>query len=259
MRNESYGKYLSEVYDVFNADIDYKAWADFLEKCFEKYACTEVKHINEIACGTGSMSVELSKRGYTLTCSDLSDEMLCLADAKARNNGCRNIVFANQDMRSFSDSVKAQGVICLLDSVNCLTSPKDVKACFESAASVLDNGGVFLFDINSKYKFENVYSDNAFVLEDEGVVCTWQNFYNEKNRICDFYLTFFIENGDGTYSRHDEEVRERMYTEKQIRKYLSESGFETAGVFSDFGFGKADENKDERLCFAAVKKQNSAE
>lgn len=259
MSSESYGKYISEVYDTLNSDIDYEKWADFTEECFKKYCTLGVKHINEIACGTGSMSVLLAKRGYNLTCSDLSVEMLSLADKKARDFNLSNIVFTNQDMRCFSDSVKAQAVLCMLDSINCLKTPKEVKACISCANRVLEMGGIFLFDINSKYKFENVYADNAYVLEDEGILCAWQNFYNENSKLCDFYLSFFIEQADGSYKRHDEELREKMYTEKCVKKYLSECGFDICGVFSDYDFSPADENKHERLYFAAVKNQDISE
>jgi len=257
LSNESYGEAMSESYDSLNSDIDYSAWADFLCDCMERFAKIEVKHICEIACGTGKMSTLLSKRGYKVTASDLSEEMLCLAENRAREENCRNLTLTKQDMRSFTAANKAQAVVCLLDSVNCLLKPSDVKMCFESAAKILDDGGVFLFDVNSKYKFENVYSDNAYVLEDDNVLCAWENYYNEKTHICDFYLSFFKERNNGLYERNDEHRRERMYTKRSLEKYLSESGFEVCGVFSDFDFSKGDEAKDERLYFAAIKRKNN--
>ena len=251
MKNKGYGQYLSEVYDRLNSDVNSSEWADYCETCFDKFAKCEVKHICEIACGTGSVSVELEKRGYKLTSSDLSEDMLSIADNKAFEAGCRNVVFAKQDMCSFTASNKAGAVICLLDSVNCLLTPKSVKECFSSAHDILVDGGIFVFDVNSKYKFEKVYADNAYVLEDEGVLCAWQNFYDQNKRICDFYLSFFIENDDGTYSRHDEENRERMYTEKSIKAYLKEAGFSDIYVFGGFDFSVADENVNDRLHFVA--------
>ena len=253
MKNKGYGQFLSQVYDVLNADVNPAEWSDFCEECFKKYAECEVKHVCEIACGTGSVSIELEKRGYRMTSSDLSEDMLSIADSKAYDAGCRNVVFAKQDMCSFTASNKAGAVICLLDSVNCLLSPKKVKECFSSAFDILVDGGVFVFDVNSKYKFENIYADNAYVLEDEGVLCAWQNFYDEEKKICDFYLSFFIENEDGLYERHDENNKERMYTEKNIRTYLKDAGFSSVYVFGDMSFSDADENVTDRLHFVAIK------
>ena len=245
---------MSEVYDRLNADVDAIVWAQFCIDCFEKFAECEVKHVCEIACGTGSVSIVLEKKGYKLTSSDLSEQMLSIADNKAYEAKCKNVVFAKQDMRSFTATNKAGAVICLLDSVNCLLTPKDVKSCFECAYDILVDGGVFVFDVNSKYKFENVYADNAYVLEDEGVLCAWQNFYDKDKKICDFYLTFFTENEDGLYERNDENMRERMYTQKNIEGYLKQVGFDDVHVFGGLDFSKADENTCERLHFVAVKK-----
>lgn len=253
MKNSGYGKYLSVAYDKLNSDVIAEEWADFVVECFERYAECDVKHICELACGTGNVSIELEKRGYKMTSSDLSEEMLSIADNKAFSKGCKNIVFAKQDMCSFSASSKAGAVICLLDSINCLLTPKNVKECFESVYDILVDGGAFVFDINSKYKFEKIYADNSYILEEDGVLCAWQNYYDAKKKICDFYLSFFIENDDGLYERHDEDNRERMYTEKNIRSYLKECGFSKIYCFSDMEFSDADENTDERLFFVAVK------
>ena len=253
MKTNAYGYSLAEVYDKLNSDVDANVWAEFCVDCFEKYAQCDVKHVCEIACGTGSVSIALEKRGYKLTSSDLSEQMLSIADNKAYEQNCKNVIFAKQDMRSFTAANKAGAVVCLLDSVNCLLAPKDVKSCFESAYNILVDGGVFVFDVNSKYKFENVYADNAYVLEDEGVLCAWQNFYDKDKKICDFYLSFFTENADGLYERNDEQLRERMYTQKNIENYLKYPGFEKIYVFGGLDFAKADENTCDRLHFVAVK------
>ena len=71
MKNEAYGRYLSEVYDKLNSDVPAQAFAQFCEDCFKRYAKVEVKHICEIACGTGSVAIELEKKGYKVTASDL--------------------------------------------------------------------------------------------------------------------------------------------------------------------------------------------
>ena len=141
MKNEAYGEYLSMVYDKLNSDVSADAFAKFAAMCFEKYADVEVKHVCEIACGTGSVAIELEKKGFKVTASDLSEDMLAIADSKAFDEGCKNVIFTKQDMRDFTASNKAGAVICFLDSVNCLLKPKDVKSCFESAYNILVDGG----------------------------------------------------------------------------------------------------------------------
>lgn len=65
MRINGYGRYLSEAYDSLNTDVDYKKWADFYEDCFRKYSQKPVRRVCEMACGTGSMAIELGGEDIT--------------------------------------------------------------------------------------------------------------------------------------------------------------------------------------------------
>ncbi len=247
-----YGNTMASVYDALNDGIDTKAWADFICSAFERYSDIPVGRICEIACGTGSMAIEMSKRGYDVTASDLSPEMLTEAEFKARNANT-SIRFVASDMRNFSLYSKADAVLCLLDSMNYLTKPSDFAQTLASVHKNLSDGGVFIFDVNSKKKFQITYGDNAYVIENEGVLCAWQNFYNPNTKICDFYLSIFTECEDGRYERTDEHQRERMYTERSIKKMLSDSGFELCGIFGDYDFRSGSEDADERLYIVAKK------
>lgn len=253
MRNDGYGKYLSEAYDRLNSEVDYGSFADFYEKCFEKWAGVNVRHVCEMACGTGSLAIELKKRGYSVTAFDLSVNMLTFADKKARDEGIEDLRFTNQDMRSFKVYSEAQAVICMMDGLNCLTESGEMREAFESAYDALCPGGLFIFDVNSKYKFEKIYADNAYILEDEDVFLAWQNFYNENTKKCDFYLTFFFEGKDGSYERCDEHVRERLYSVRTLEHLLKDTGFSVECVTSGFDFSAADENTDERIFFICKK------
>lgn len=255
MASTGYGRYLSETYDALNTDIQYSEWADFYEKCFEKYASVKVKNICEMACGTGNMAILLANRGYNVTAFDLSEDMLTVADRKMFDEGVQNLRFTRQDMCTFKVYSKVQGIVCMLDSINCLLDNDSVFNAFESANAALDDGGVFVFDVNSKYKFENVYSDNAYVLEEENVLLAWQNFYNKKTKKCDLYLTFFLEDEDGRYTRFDEHNKQKMHTVKVLDKLLDKAGFNVEAKVSGFDFAEADENRDERIFYICTKKK----
>ena len=247
-----YGNTMASVYDALNDGIDTVAWADFLCEAIKRYSDITVSNICELACGTGSMAIELSKRGFSVTASDLSVEMLTEAEYKARNAG-EAVRFVCSDMRNFSLYTKADTVLCLLDSMNYLTKPADFTQTLSAVHKNLSQGGLFIFDINSRKKFESIYGNNAYVIESDGILCAWQNFYNPKTKICDFYLSIFTEDKDGKYERTDEHQRERMYTVRSVKKMLSDADFELCGVFSDYDFSKGDEQRDERLYIVAKK------
>ena len=62
------------IYDRINRDVDYGKWADFIEKCFEKFSGSKPELILDLACGTGSMTFELASRGYDMIGIDGSED-----------------------------------------------------------------------------------------------------------------------------------------------------------------------------------------
>lgn len=229
---------LAGYYDKLNDTVDYDRWFDFINEIFLK---NDIKpsSVLDLACGTGEFALRFAKNGVETVGIDLSSEMLTLARNKADREKL-DIVLLNQDMEQFESPGTVDAVVCCLDSVNYLLSPGKVVSCFENVYNSLNQNGIFVFDINSEYKFENIYADNAYVYETDSLFCTWQNFYNPKSKICDFYLDFFI-NENGCYRRVSELQKERCYTLKQITGYLKKTNFEIAGIYSDFEFNAVDQ------------------
>ena len=248
---------IARVYDKLNAEIDYAAWADFFEGCFDRYLIKRPELILDLACGTGRMTLELAARGYDMIGVDGSADML--GEALLQNDGRYNILWLQQDMRSFELYGTVGAVTCCLDSVNYLLSPEDLAKCFATTHNYLDPDGLFLFDMNTPYKFENVYGNNAYVLEDEivwedgeksAIYCGWQNTYHPESGLCDFDLSLFEEDADGRYRRSDEHQVERCYDLETVKTLLANAGFELLGVFGGFDFSAPTPNC-ERWYFAA--------
>ena len=245
---------IAHVYDKLNAEIDYKAWADFIEKCFDRYLDKRPELVLDLACGTGRMTRELRARGYDMIGVDGSADMLSCAMEADREG----ILYLLQDMREFELYGTVGAVVCCLDSVNYLLEDKDVRDTFACVHNYLDPDGLFIFDMNTPYKFENIYGDNAYILEDEcdgrAVYCGWQNEYDEDSGICDFYLALFEEDGDGVYIRSDEHQRERCYTFDKIKQMLTECKLEIVGVFSDYDFSNSEDTTERWYIVARAKK-----
>lgn len=226
---------LAPVYDRLNADINYAEWADYIERQFELYAKKSPVSVLDLACGTGSMTVELARRGYDMTGIDLSEDMLAVARRKCDLERFRHsVLLVSQDMSQFELYGTVDAVVCCLDSLNYLTRTDELYRTFAHVHNYLEPDGLFVFDMNAPAKFERVYGENAYVLEDEGIFCAWQNHYNTKTKLCDFYLGIFTENSDGTWTRHDEAQRERCYSLRTLKRLLDETGFELCSLVSDF-------------------------
>lgn len=256
---------LAHVYDRLNAEIDYGAWADFVERCFDRFLPSRPELVLDLACGTGSMTLALAARGYDMIGVDGSADML--SEAYNRAAGQVRLLFLQQDMRAFELYGTVGAVTCCLDSLNYLLSPADLLQCFACVYNYLDPDGLFLFDMNTPYKFREVYGNNAYVLEDElvwdegteieeraAVYCGWQNRFDPESRICDFDLSIFEELPNGSYRRFDEHQQERCYELSEILDALQKSGFEFLGVWSDWSFS-APSDTTERYYFAAKAKK----
>ena len=256
---------IARVYDKLNAEIDYAAWADFVEACFDQFLPCRPELVLDLACGTGSMTLQLAAHGYDMIGIDGSADML--AEAYNRAQGKDGILFLQQDMREFELYGTVGAVTCCLDSLNYLLSSDDLSRCFACVHNYLDPNGLFLFDMNTPYKFEHIYADNAYVLEDElvwdegteqeervPVYCGWQNHFCEETQICDFDLSVFEELPDGSYRRADELQQERCYELEEIRQTLEQAGFEYLGVWSDYEFSPL-EASTRRWYFAARAKK----
>ncbi len=248
---------IAPFYDNINGSLDYSEWADFIEEIVRREYRISPELWLDLGCGTGRMTLELLRRGYDMTGVDISPEMLDIARCSAEAEGLSDkLLLLCQDMREFELYGTVDVTVSCLDCINHLTKLSDVKRCFSLVHNYLSPDGLFIFDVNGKYKFENIYSDRAYVMEEDGGVCIWQNYYNEKTKICDFYITLMNECSDGRYMRYDEQSREKMYTLASLKRALSECGFEFIGAYSDFSFTEASDES-ERIYIAARCKKNT--
>ncbi|NTV90749.1 MAG: class I SAM-dependent methyltransferase [Clostridiales bacterium] len=216
-------------------DVNYSEWADYIEGIFKRFQVSP-SLVADLGCGTGSFCVEMARRGYDMIGIDLSEDMLSIAQTKARDNE-KDILFLNQGISEFELYGTVDAMVCLMDSINYVTYKKDVKKAFKLVENYLNPGGLFVFDINSKYKFENILGNNVFYQVNEDISYIWQNEYDRKSRICSFDLTFFTKTGE-LYSRFDEVHYERAYDVQEMVAMIRESGLEPCGIFGAFGFTK---------------------
>ncbi len=242
-------KNFAYLYDALTDDIDYSEWADFVEKIFKRHKCSP-KTILELGCGTGSFAIEMSKRGYEMICIDLSEDMLNCASQKAREAN-QDILFLNQDMTAFELYGTVDVVVCLLDSLNYITQDNKLIKAFKLVKNYLNPDGLFIFDVNTPYKFEHILADNIFYQIDDDITYIWNNSYNTKTRKAKFDLTFFVREGE-LYRRFDESHIERAYYNDEIENFLGLSGLSFITNYDDLKL-KAPNSESNRIFYVSKK------
>ena len=240
----------SRYYDLLTDNVEYEKRADYFCRLLSLCGIKD-GILLDLACGTGSISVEMAKRGFDVIGVDSSIGMLNSARTKAYESG-RQILLLNQSMDDIDLYGTVDCAVCVLDSINHLENSAQVRKTFEKVSLFMNPGGAFAFDVNTLYKHKNVLGDNAFVYDLDELYCVWQNSYNEEDSSVDISLDFFEEE-DGAYYRSGESFTERAYELSDIAAWLEEAGFEIVGIYDDM----TTENvrpETERAVFLAKKK-----
>lgn len=217
------------VYDRFMDETPYDAWCENIVRELYRHGI-ENGLVLELGCGTGSMTELLAQKGYDMIGVDLSDEMLNLAIGKREHSG-HDILYLNQDMREFELYGTVRAVVSVCDSINYLLGEEDITACFRLVNNYLDPGGIFMFDFNTKYKYETI-GDATIAENREECSFIWENFYDFKSCVNTYDLTIFVRNeevserGQELFLRFSEEHFQRGYTLDEMKGFLKKAELE---------------------------------
>lgn len=246
---------IAPFYDAVNKAVDPKKFADFYEQCFTKWLDKKPELLLDLACGTGKVTREMARRGYDMIGVDNSPEMLDRARLGAEREGCgAEILWLLQDMTELELYGTVDAVLCSLDSINHLSDEEELCTVFSLVHNYLNPDGLFLFNVNGRHKFETVYADRIYTMEEGKYFCIWENRYRKRTRLCDFYITVFERRRDGSYLRHDAVETERMFPLRTLMRALETAGFSVLGAFSDAEFTPGTDGDDRIYIAAACRK-----
>lgn len=239
---------LAGAYDGLTTDIPYSEILDFLEAVLHR-AKKAPKSVLDLACGTGSMSVLLAERGYNVLGADISVDMLTVAAQKAANMS-QPPYFIHQSMQRLRLPQPVDMVVCLLDSLNYLTDPRDCRETIRRVFGSLNAGGVFFFDINTPHKLKAL-DGQIFLDENPDSYCVWRAEFDEAENCCYYGIDLFRRNGH-LWSKSFEQHCEYAYSPADLRKWLEEAGFSQVTLFGDLR-DSAPKTDEQRIYFFAVK------
>ncbi|MBO0996505.1 methyltransferase domain-containing protein [Bacillus sp. SD075] len=246
----TYGRF-AYVYDELMKDAPYEKWLMILTAKLEQYGIGGRK-VLDLACGTGEMTVELARHGFEVTGVDLSDEMLLVANEKAVKFGL-SIPLFQQNMAELEGLGQFDCVTIFCDSLNYLRNEEDIVKTFSRVHEHLKDGGLFLFDIHSIYKMEEIFRDNTFAVNGEEVSYIWDCFQGKEPYSVEHDLSFFVRDDEsGLYDRFDELHYQRTYPVEQYKKWLEQAGFTVSEIMADLEEAPL-ATETERILFVASK------
>ena len=248
-----YSQFFARHYDTLTANVNYPTRARYFSKLIRRHTGKKAKLLLDLACGTGSLSWQFARQGYEVIGVDASPDMLSQAAQKAEVfSGVRPPLFLCQRMEKLDLYGTVDACVCALDSINHLPSPQALSEVFDRVGLFLRPAGVFVFDVNTRYKHERILADNTFVYETDQTICLWRNTYLSKNAVVEVSLDFFTPCGQGLYARTGQRFHQRIFTHRQLRTALSAAGFSLLAVYGEDAT-RPPKRTDQRLVYLAKK------
>ncbi len=238
----------AQIYDWALNELPYEQWLSYIEQIFEKHQ-SEPKLILDLGCGTGSMTNLMASKGYEMIGVDLSEDMLAIAREKAKDQHL-DVIYLNQDMTELDLYGTVEAVISCGDALNYVLEEEDIMAAFKRVNLFLDPGGLFVFDMNTVYKFREVLGNKTYAENHEEYAYIWENYFYEEESINEYEVSIFIKNDQGYYEKTTETHHERGYTVEIIKNLLDKAGLRLEAVYHDNSFEEVKDTT-ERMYFVA--------
>lgn len=244
----------ASIYDILMNHIPYDKWADYIDNILKRHGTTNGL-VLELGCGTGTMTRKMAAKGYDMIGIDLSEEMLSIA--RQRSSGKEDgILYLCQDMRAFELYGTVAAVFCVCDSINYMLSSDDLSKVFQLVANYLDPGGLFIFDMDTEYLYEEILGDNASIMNDEAGSVIWENNFYSEDMINEVNLTLFLKQENSLYRKHEETHVRRAYDVDTIKRLLEGAGLDMLGAYHELT-SEEPRPDSERIYIIAKEKFNS--
>ncbi|GAB4430649.1 MAG: class I SAM-dependent methyltransferase [Chloroflexi bacterium OHK40] len=191
----------------------------------------------DLACGTGTLALQLAEEGWEVTGLDSSAPMLAQARERAASSQAgERLRFVLADMRWPGEALPAAAfdlATCTYDSLNYMLTEEDLAACFVAAATALAPGGLYVADMNTRHFLEFDWGTCA-INEQPGYVQIERSHFDPSNATSTMLLTGFVGDDTSGYTRFDELHIERAYPPETVDALLAAAGLRVEARYDSF-------------------------
>ena len=123
---------------------------------------------------------------------------------------------------------------------------------FRLVNNYLDPQGVFIFDFNTEYKYQEILGEQVIAEEREECSFIWDNYYDEEQKINEYELTLFVQSQEDPelYRKYQEVHYQRAYTLERIRNLIEKAGLRYVTAYDAYT-KDAPLYTSERICVVA--------
>jgi ubiquinone/menaquinone biosynthesis C-methylase UbiE len=212
---------LAPHYDLMAADPGVRAiYRAFRRALTQAAAAHRIRPrvIVDLACGTGNTAIPWARaRGRTVIGVDVSEAMLRVARRKSRD-----VRWVKQDLTNLSLDVTADVATCHFDALNHILDVKDLRKIFTNIARLLRPGGLFLFDLNTRFFLEWLSTSEKLFRAGPNFFTAY-NAFDRKTGIATFNQLWFVKHAK-LYRAVLVTVKERAFDDAELRRLLRLSG-----------------------------------
>lgn len=220
----------ASVYDEVMDKSLYEKWYEFSKRHLKGKT-----QLLELACGTGALACRFAKAGYDVTALDLSEEMLMIASQRALEADV-SVQFIEGDMLDLNDIGEYDAVTCFSDSLCYMPDEQAVQQVFDGVYQILNDEGIFIFDVHSLYQINEVFPDYNYHYQTDDFAFLWESYQGQLPNSIEHFLTFFVAQDaeSDLFERRDELHKERTYSLELYQRMLENAGFSQVVCLGDF-------------------------
>jgi SAM-dependent methyltransferase len=210
-----YGRDFSWVYNEAWPNLSAQLWP-FVEQVVHE-RLPEARDWLDLCCGSGRLLEILVREGYDAAGLDMSPHQL----AHARRN-VPEAALVEADIRDFRLGRQFDVITCLFDSINYLTTKRDLERAFRNVRRHLAGPGMFVFDVCTLAGYRNAPCVPA-VRRTDSTVIVIEGSFDPGRRCRHTLITGFIKRGK-LYRKFEEDHVQRGYESGEVDALLERAG-----------------------------------